>query len=337
MSQQLAAKRDYQFLDDATIMADEDDAVSILTIAPDAATRTVARFPFPEAATSNASTSSVDRASHRATVGSLLGDAILIEGPAWHVAARAKLCDGWISGLQMIPGRRDIAYLCHEGTLGIWDPDTGTIHRRAHLEGESYRLRISPEGDYLVMAGGVAQVYMLDLRMDLLTNYKGFDIRPTVISPPTAEAPFVTVGNGRGEIRVWAVPPRIAKTVVALHAQLNAATFVPGSTTLIATPNMPELVVVSPTTGVRTLGPHDENYRYPVSSPDGKIVAAFGRYDEVELWSMASMTRTHLLPTGHGVMSQLQFLSDSTGFVTSGFDGRLVRWTMNGDDAPTLP
>jgi hypothetical protein len=41
-----------------------------------------------------------------------------------------------------------------------------------------------------------------------------------------------------------------------------------------------------------------------------------------------------VVATGHGAISQLRFLADSTGFVTSGQDGRLVRWTVADDAAP---
>jgi WD40 repeat protein len=330
MVHQFAEKDDVQFLDESTLGVIEKDAFSIVSIDRDAATRVVARFPFALGVMW-----SVDPVGHHVAVGSYTGEALFVDGPAWHVTARAKLCHDWVSGIQWISRRRDIAYICQEGTVGFWDPIRATVTPRAHLEGAAYRLKISPEDDYLVMAGGVAQVYVLDLATDLLTNYKGFDVRPTVISPPSADAPFVTVGNARGEIRVWPVPPRIAKTAFTTLTMLTSAVFTPGTNTLMASSHLDGLTVFSPAAGARTFAAHDGDYRSLVISPDGQHLVAFSRHDEVEQWSVPAMTRTRLLPTGHGVISQLRFLSDSTGFVTAGSDGRLVRWTLAGDAAPT--
>jgi WD40 repeat protein len=330
MTHQLEGASDVQFVDDATIAIIDDDDISLLPIAHEAASRALIRFPFPDVSFWN-----VDPVSHRVIASSHSGSAMMIEGPDWHIAAHAELCHGWVSGIQSIPHRHDIAYTCQEGTVGFWDPSTGAVTPRAHLEGAAYRLRISPEGDCLVMAGGVAQVYVLDLVTDLLTNYKGFDVRPTAITSPTAEAPFVTVGNGRGEIRVWPVPPRIVKSVVDTGSMLTGAAFVPDSATLVATTTRSRLNVFSPATGGRTIAPHNGGYIFPVASPDSKLFAVYGRHDEVELWSVATMTRTRVIPTGHGAMSRLWFLSDSSGFVTAGKDGRIVRWTLASDAAPT--
>jgi WD40 repeat protein len=330
MTHQIAHREDVQFLDDTTVGFPEDEAFLILNVARDAQARAALRFSFPEAYMW-----SVDPVGHHVTVSSNSGEAILIEGPAWHVAARASLCHDWVSGIQWISRRHEVAYLCQEGVVGFWDPVSGKVTPRAHLGGSAFRLNVSPDDDYLVMAGGVAEVYVLDLLTDLLISYKGFDVRPISLSPPTADAPFVTVGNARGEIRVWSVPPRIAKTIFNTRWMVNSAAFVPDSTLLLTTIWKNELVTFSPSTGARTFEPHDFLHRTPVVSPDGKVLVIYGRLDDVEQWSVALMARTRLLPTGHGAVSQLRFLPDSTGFVTSGHDGRLVRWTLAGDAAPT--
>jgi hypothetical protein len=60
------------------------------------------------------------------------------------------------------------------------------------------------------------------------------------------------------------------------------------------------------------------------------VFAAYGFNDQVELWSAATITRTRVINTGHGSLSELRFAGDSDEFVTAGNDGRLVRWTASG-------
>jgi WD40 repeat protein len=56
------------------------------------------------------------------------------------------------------------------------------------------------------------------------------------------------------------------------------------------------------------------------------------------VWSTSSATATAtrigVIPTGHGSVSQLQFIEGTDDFLTSGRDGRLVRWTPAGHPDP---
>jgi WD40 repeat protein len=45
------------------------------------------------------------------------------------------------------------------------------------------------------------------------------------------------------------------------------------------------------------------------------------------------MTRTRVLPTGHGSISQLRLADDTDDFITSGHDGRVMRWTPSGQQS----
>jgi WD40 repeat protein len=89
--------------------------------------------------------------------------------------------------------------------------------------------------------------------------------------------------------------------------------------------------VYSPSGGIRKLEPHEPFNRSLERSSTGMTFATYGLEDVVEVWSAATMTRTRVITTGHGSVSQLRFLGDSEAFITSGHDGRLVRWTPAGD------
>ena len=58
-------------------------------------------------------------------------------------------------------------------------------------------------------------------------------------------------------------------------------------------------------------------------STTGASFATYGLHDVVEVWSGATMTRTRVLPTGHGSIAQLRFVDDSDDFITVGHDGRM--------------
>ncbi|HET9627177.1 MAG TPA: WD40 repeat domain-containing serine/threonine protein kinase [Kofleriaceae bacterium] len=329
-NQQLEPGDDIQFVDEATIAASSHDHLTLVPLARAATGPAPTRLTLPEPVLL-----SVDRAQHRIFVTSRSGSVFSIEGPPWHVKTRGELCHGRLSGIQAIPRRHDVAYACKEGALGFWDPDTGAVTPRFYFEGHSSLFKVSPHGDYVVMSGGVGRVYVLDLVTDVLTTYKGFDLQPSAVSLSVTDPPLIAVGNVRGEIRVWPLPSRIARTALTLDAPLVNATFLTGSPQLITLSGRDELDVLSPTEPPVIRRPHDHQLYVPAVSPDGKTFAAYGRYGLIELWSTPAMRLLRTISPQHGgLVSRLRFLPDSTGFVTAGNDDRLVRWQLAGDAEP---
>jgi eukaryotic-like serine/threonine-protein kinase len=258
------------------------------------------------------------------------GAAVVASFPS-HVVARAELCPGAITNLQYIPGRRSIAYACREGTVGVWDVQQNSVRRRAQLEGHAEFVTTSPTGDYVVAAGGNGTVTVIDLVTDLISSYKGHGVRLASLTPPTPQAPFVISGDVRGAVRVWPVPPRIARVAANTGSPFNTAIFDKESTTAIATTWQSGLTAYSPSSGVRTLQPHEAFNISLERSASGKTFTTYGLQDLVEVWSTAAMARTRVIPTAHGSISQLRFVGGTEDFITAGHDGRLVRWTPDGD------
>jgi WD40 repeat protein len=272
----------------------------------------------------------VGASEHELALATADGQAVVLESFPLRVAARAKLCPGPISSLDFVPGRRSIAYACRDGTIGLWELQRGTVTPRAQVEGHADLIRTSPAGDYIVATGGNGTVIVLDLDTDLVTFYKGHGFRLTSITPPTPEYPFVISGDVRGAVRTWPLPPRLARVAATASSPFLRAIFDRPSTTVTATTRLPALTVTSPSAGVRSIGPHELGNIYLERSSDGRTFATYGPGDSVEIWSAATMTRMRVIATGHGAVSQLQFVGDTDQFITSGPDGRLVRWTSSG-------
>jgi WD40 repeat protein len=259
------------------------------------------------------------------------GQTLIVEAFPAHIVARADLCRGAISNLRFIPGRRSIAYACREGTVGIWDPQEATARPRAQLEGHADFITVSPAGEYIVAAGGNGTVTVIDLVTDLIASYKGHGFRLMSITPPSAEHPFVISADVRGAVRAWPIPPRFARVAATASSPFFTAIFDHESTTVTATTWLPALTLFSPATGVRALEPHERFNSSLERSDSGRTFAAYGSEDHVEVWFASTMSRTRVISTGHGSVSQLRFVGDTEDFITSGHDGRLVRWTPAGD------
>ena len=263
-------------------------------------------------------------------VGTASGEAYLLAVAPLHVTARAELCHGPVAGLRFLPGRGGLAYACGSGAIGIWDPDRGVATPRAQLEGRADLLATDPTGSYLVAAGGNGTVTVLDLESDLVASYKGQGFRLTSITAPGAEHGFVVSGDAHGGVRAWPLPPRLARVAATASTRFTMAIFDDVTGAIAATTWHPELTIVDPSGASRVAQPHLPDNLLLEQARSGRRFATYGLSDVVELWSSATMTRSQLVNTGHGSVSQVRFTGEDGDFVTAGHDGRLVRWTSTG-------
>ena len=257
------------------------------------------------------------------------GQALVLDSFPARVTARADLCRGPIADQRFISGR-GIAYACREGAVGIWDLQRGTVTPRAQLEGHADLIAASPDGDYIVAAGGNGTVIVLDLYTDLIASYRGHGLRVTSITPPTPEHPFLISVDVRGAVRAWPVPARLARVAATSSSPFYTAIFNQRSTAVTATTWLPALTAFAPPAGVRAIEPHEPFNIDLEQSDSGSTFVTYGLHDLVEVWAFPAMTRTRVITTGHGSVSQLQFVDATEDFITSGHDGRLVRWTPAG-------
>jgi eukaryotic-like serine/threonine-protein kinase len=287
------------------------------------------RFALPDL-----STWAVNATEHAVALATAGGEAVALDSLPLRVAARAKLCSGPITSLDFVPGRRSIAYACGGGAIGLWELQGGAVRPRAQLEGHADLISASSTGDYVVAAGGNGTVVVLDLGTGLMASYKGHGFRLTSLTPPTPDHPFAISGDVRGAVQAWPLPPRLARVAATASSPFLSAIFDRQSAMVIATTRLPALTVVSPSAGARSVEPHALDSMSLVRSSAGRTFAAYGPHDTVELWSAATMTRTRVVATGHGTVSQLQFVGDTDEFITAGSNGRLIRWTPSGQPAP---
>jgi len=286
-------------------------------------------FAVPDGSYWNANASE-----HKLAIATTRGQALILEGSPLHITAQYNLCHGPIVGLRFIHGQPSVAYACREGAIGIWDLQQGTAVHRAQLDGHADLITVSTEGDYIVAAGGNGTVMVLDLYTNLAASYKGHGFRLTSITPPRREHPFLISADARGAVRAWPLPPRVARVATTLSTPFYTAIFDNTSTVVTATTWLPSLTTFSPSRGVRAIEGHEAYNIFLEQSNNGKTFATYGLNDLVEVWSSSTMTRSRLISTGQGSISQLHFISNTDVFVTSGNDGRLIRWAPSGEGAP---
>ncbi|MEO7735061.1 MAG: serine/threonine-protein kinase [Kofleriaceae bacterium] len=322
LSRAIAGGSAITFIDDEVVAVATATGVELVRMTGDAQR-------FPTAGFSYWATSAREHKLVFATAG---GRALLFEGTPFRLAVQTELCRGEVNSVQFIPGGPGIAYACQSGIVGIWDPQRGVVTPRAQLEGHAGLVVTSPDGEYLVASGGNGIVTVIDLQTSLVASYKGHGFRLTSVSPPSHDHPFVISADIRGAVRAWPLPPRFARVTATSSSPFQSAIFdrQASAPSVTLTKWRPTLTIVAPSTGEREVGPHETFSIFLEQSRTGNVFATYGLTALVELWSAATMTRSRVIATGHGSVSQLAFVGDGDDFITSGHDGRVVRWAASG-------
>jgi eukaryotic-like serine/threonine-protein kinase len=267
-------------------------------------------------------------------IATIKGQALLFSGPPMRLVAHIELCNGPVAGLKFIPHRQEIAFGCREGHIGLWDAQHKIVISKTRVEAHADLVTVDPTGEYIVAAAGNGTVTILDLYSNFVTSYRGHESRVTAVTPPSRSYPFFISADMKGTLRTWPLPVRFARVATTLNSQFNTDIFDKQSGSVIATTYLPTLTTFSPTTGIRSFGPHDPYNFSLVQSSNGNTFVAYGLNELVEFWSAATMTRTNVLNTKQGSLSQVSFVENTDDVITSGHDGRLIRWTSSGVEKP---
>ena len=273
---------------------------------------------------------------HALALGTADGQGFVVDVAATppRATAHAQLCHGQLMGMSFLGGEPgNVGYLCQSGLVGTWSAARDVVTRRIQLEGRADLLATDPAGDYLVVSGAHGAVTVVDLQTGLATRYMGQTYRLVTLTPPMPGRPFVIAGDSHGGVRAWPLPQRLASVgaITTLGERFTTAIFDPVSGAIAATTWLPELTIIERSgASQRAATPHVAENLTLAQAPSGRMFVAFGLSAFVEVWSSATMTQTRLIDTGQGSVSMARFVGDSGDLLTSGHDGRLVRWTAGG-------
>jgi serine/threonine protein kinase/WD40 repeat protein len=316
----LAGGGSITFVDDATVAVVTGTGLELVRMTGDSQ-----RFPA-----SRFANWATNPSAHQLAFATGDGQAMLFEGAPFRIAAKAELCRGAVNTMQFVPRGQGVAYACESGVVGTWDLQRNVARPRAELEGHAGLVVASPGGDYLVASGGNGIVSVIDLETNLIASYKGHGFRLTSVTAPTPEHPFVISADVRGGVRAWPLPARFARVAATSSSPFVSAIFDRRSNAVTATTWRPALSVVSPAASVRQVEPHEAFNVSLEQSSTGNVFATYGLTAVVEIWSAETMTRTRVITTEHGSVSQLRFTDSGDDFITSGHDGRVIRWSASG-------
>jgi WD40 repeat protein/nucleoside phosphorylase len=220
-----------------------------------------------------------------------------------------------------------------DGTIGIWDVETGQALRI--LEGRTDRsLAFSPDGRTLAAGStdGTVRLWSVEQGTCLhtLQGHAGY-VRSVVFSP---DGQTLASGSEDGTLRLWSVEHGASlRTLLGQTKYLLSVAFSPDGRMLASGSEDGTIRLWSVEQGARlsTLQGHADYVRSVVFSPDGRMLASGSTDGTVRLWSVEQGAPLRVLRGHKQYVLSVAFSPDGRTVNSGSADGTVCLWSLEQD------
>jgi WD40 repeat protein/serine/threonine protein kinase len=244
--------------------------------------------------------------------------------------------------MDMHPGGRIVASAADDGSITLWDVETGAEIRR--LEGVHSEpvgdVAFTPDGEALLSGGYDDLIVLWDIQTREVIRRM---LNPSDNADPlagdvnsldiTPDGRLVIAGSGGGVATLWDLKSGALVGKLAGHdpeLQVQPAVFSPDGR-LAATGSEDTTVIlwdVADQSLLHRLEGHDDVVFALAFSPDGKMLASGSFDNNVILWDVASGEPLSVLEGHHDYVFDVAFNEDGTQLLSSSRDQSVIRWDV---------
>lgn len=224
---------------------------------------------------------------------------------------------------------------CNDGSLTLWEVDTGNLRWSTRHAGDVNRLSFSPDGLRLAGAGDG------DDRCVYLWHVPDGELLQTIPHPNSVAAvawspdgQVLASGDGKGFVRLWAMhptePARLLHTLSEHTGCTDGLAFAPDSHMLASASwdGTVKLWEIPDGRLLQTLTGHTNRVGRVVWSPDGKMIASSSADQNILLWDVERGSYRSALRGHSSHVYDLAFTSESRNLLSSSRDGSLRVWDV---------
>jgi WD40 repeat protein len=240
---------------------------------------------------------------------------------------------GSVYSLAFLANGRQLASASEDGTIRIWDINTGTTvqtltgHKRS-----VFAIAVSPNGQLLVSAGNERDLFMWDVRSGKQTGkLSGHDYDVYTLQFSTDGRLLASSGKDQSII-LWDMnKKRALRTLEGHEGTVLTLSFSPDGKGLLSGGEDGQLKHWDTESGKQTWSMH--GHRGLVSavgfSPDGKWFVSSGKNNMLKLWNAETGELQHTMTNAPRKINALMFTPDSKQLVAGGSDKILRIWSVS--------
>jgi WD40 repeat protein/transcriptional regulator with XRE-family HTH domain len=242
-----------------------------------------------------------------------------------------------ITSVAFSPDERTLATSSWDGTIKLWELQSGALFWIGRHSSHVYRIAFSPDGQMLASGG-------LDPTFRLWEVSSGKQIH-TRLSPDggvislawSPDGRWLATGCWDGSIRIWQIGPdgpclaSDTRALVGHNTWVRALTFAPDSTQLASGSwdgTVKQWDVISGRL-LQTLTGHTQKVYDVLWSPDGRTIASASEDQRICLWDVAQQSYRAVLHGHSATIHRLAFTPDSLRLLSGSEDSTLRLWEVN--------
>ncbi|MGH3911394.1 MAG: TIR domain-containing protein [Pseudonocardiaceae bacterium] len=246
---------------------------------------------------------------------------------------------GRIGRLGWSPDGRQLATPSMDGTVRIWDADSGVCSRA--IPGHSAGVLVAafdPDGRILATGGNDGTKLWNPDSGELRTTLDTGDCRSVAFSPDNR---ILATANGPSEVTLWELATGVVRYRLTRHAKFVAGVVFDAEGGMLVTGGADGTIILWEIPGgraLRTLVGHSDDVNGVALHPAGGLLASASSDHAVRLWDMARGRTVSILEGHTGPVHSLSFSRDGRVLASRSEDGTVRLWdSRSGQCRAVLP
>lgn len=246
----------------------------------------------------------------------------------------SKTLTGHSGSIQVItwsPDGKKLASSCWDGTIKIWDSNTGIEIRNISDVAKPVSIEWSPDGKTIAVGSWEGNLhYFNSISGDLIKTISAHTSNIRMIDwNPNGEK--IVTASYDGTAKIWDTKTYLEILEYNNHTdKVDCAMWNSSGDLVVSTGHGAEVLVWDAKTGntINNFTGHTDYVSSVAWSPDSKYIASAGKGSEIIIWNLIENKKENEMNTHSDLIHTLDWHSDGTKLLSGSWDKSVIVWNM---------